>query len=602
MSNHLKNIKTQQRLTNARYGGHKIVEINFPRGNYSKSDMEKLIKTQQEKYAGEPLMFMPSIKLDRGYRSMKAFDVDSKNVHIDLYGNESNTSEHFCIYVWKSREQAGGTDDDHNDCLYKAIIEALNVSELRKSWRTAKKFKRRLELARDDKVPISKMSIIEEALNININVTGDHSYTSAMEHSKTANLKLKNGHYYLDKSKKSKDLIKTVSYKEQAIYMAYENIDDVLVYDGKKVEIFPYDKYYEIKNDIFGKIAIVKATNKDDIIEEYNNHLKNMKDIKEKSNGLINYWNCNGSHKNAVLKLFHNFTKGVEDPDPITELEEEWLKDCFQGGLIFGKEITLNTATAYDVNSAYASKLKHSGFKIPIKQGEFKKITKWFDDGVIPYGIYRCIISRSGDYDTDKLFKFNSLNKYTHTDIYTARNLKLNIELIVDNEANCLLYGAGKCINGARMFTTIVDYLYNLKSNNVVYGKKMLNTLWGALSEKSYIFKAVYDTKDYYNIPEDCTILSISPTSTGNLVSYSKKGKYFKLNYARFAPFLTSVVRKLMVDTIYPYREIVHRCHTDGFIIDGSIPNLPLSSKIGDFKIEHQGKCKINNSMSVQWI
>ena len=594
----MQDIKPTQRLTNARYGGQKIVELNYPKGTYSKSDMEKLIKIQQQKYKGEPLMLMSSIKLDRGYRSMKAFGVD-QNVHIDLYGNESNESDHFCIYMWKQKDFFGG-NDEHNDCLYIAIMKALNLTELRKSWSTASKFKKRLDLERDDKVSIKKLPIIEEALNININVTGDYIYTSQNKYSKTANLKLINSHYTLDTSKKSNDLIKTISYKEQKIYMSYEDKDEVLIYDGKSEQVYSYDKYYEIKNDIFGKIAIVKATNKDDIIEQYNNHIKNIKDIKSKSDGLIDYWSCGGSHKNAVLKLFHNFTKGVEDPEQISELEEEWLKDCFQGGLIFGKDITLDNATAYDVNSAYASILKHSGFKVPIKQGDFKQVDKLGE--IVPYGIYRCVITKSGNYDTDKLFKFNSLNKYTHTDIYVARKLKLNIELIIDHEANCLLYGAGKCINGARLFKTIVDYLYKLKVDKVTYGKIMLNTLWGALCEKSYVFKAVYDSNEYYNIPEDCTILSISPTKKGNLVSYSKKGRYFKLNYARFGPFLTAVVRKLVADVIYPHKEIVHRCHTDGFICEQPITDIKLSSEIGDFKIEHQGKCKINNSMNVEWI
>jgi hypothetical protein len=594
----LQNIKPVQRLTNATYGRAKIVELNYPKRKYTKSDMEKLIKIQQDKYKGEPLMLMPSIRLQRGYRSMKAFSVDQNNVHIDLYGEESEESEHFCIYMWKTKEQAGGTDE-HNDCLYDCMLKALNLVELPKSWNTKTKFKIRLGLERNDKVHVDKISIIEEALNININITGDYTYTSPHTHSKTANIKLVNGHYYYDTSKKSNDLIRTISFKDQKIYFAYECLDNVLIYDGKNEIEMSYENYYEIKNNIFGDIAIIKATKQNKIIEEYMSHVKYMREVKEKSNNLIDYKNCGGSHKNAVLKLFYNMSKGIEDPEQITELEEEWLKDTFQGGLIFGESITLENATSYDVNSAYPSILKHSGFKIPVKQGDFQRITEITD--IIPYGIYRCVIKRSGNYHTDKLFKFNSLNKYTHTDIYVARKLKLDVGLIIDDEANCLLYGAGKCVNGARMFKTIIDYLYNLKLNNVKYGKIMMNTLWGALCEKSYVFKSVYDDKESYNIPEDCTILSISPTNKGNLVSYSKKGRYFKLSYARFGPFLTSVVRKLMTDTIYSHKELVHRCHTDGFITQTPIDDIELSSEIGKFKIEKQGKCIIKNSMEVIW-
>ena len=56
-----------------------------------------------------------------------------------------------------------------------------------------------------------------------------------------------------------------------------------------------------------------------------------------------------------------------------------------------------------------------------------------------------------------------------------------------------------------------------------------------------------------------------------------------------------------MADTIYPYKEHVYRCHTDSILSSKPIPDIKLSTEIGDWKIDHSGKCKINSAMSVEW-
>jgi hypothetical protein len=187
-------------------------------------------------------------------------------------------------------------------------------------------------------------------------------------------------------------------------------------------------------------------------------------------------------------------------------------------------------------------------------------------------------------------------------DIYTARKLGLKIELIVDTQANCLLYGAGKCITSCTMFKTMIEYLYPMKQKGVVFAKKMLNSLWGGLVQKNAITKLVYQDGKEYDIPEDCTIISIRKTSKGHIIQYSKTGKYFKLNYARIAPFMTSVIRKQMTDTIYEHRECVYRCHTDSILASKPIPELKISNAIGEWKLQFSaGKVIIHNSMNVDY-
>ncbi len=595
----MENIKPVHKLTNARYGKHKVVELNFPKRQYSKTDMEQLIRIQQEKYAGNPLTFMPAIHLDRGYRSMKAFTIDTPNVKIDLYDEESNKSDHFVVYVWKNNAKKGGNDDKHNDCLFYCFVKAINVNEMPDSWSKPYKWKKRLGLERDDQIDVKDIPIIENKLKCNVHVTGDCIYTSSCKFPRTANIKLVNNHYTYNNTK-TNDLIKTaICFKEQKMLMCYECDDKVYTYDGVEFSEISIQQYWDYKSDLFGNIAILNCKVKENLQQEYEIYIQNMKSIKEASKGLINYWKSGGNHKRASLILFHNCTKGVADPEIITELEESWIMDAFTGGLIFGENIELDSAISYDINSAYPNILRKSCFRIPMKQGRFSSIDEFHD--VIPFGIYRVRIHKSNNKDTDKLFRFNPWNKYTHTDIYTARKLNLKIELMKDDEANALLYGSGTCITSSVMFKNMVTLLYELKRKKVPFAKEVINSIWGALCEKNMIHKVIKQSGETFDIPEGCRIVNIRPHRDGHLVQYSYYGRYFKLNYARFAPFLTATVRKLMADTIYPYKEDVYRCHTDSILSSKPIPDIKLSTKIGDWKIDHSGKCKINSAMSVKW-
>ena len=82
------------------------------------------------------------------------------------------TSNDFVIYVWGGNKAEGG-NDLKNDCLFHCIGEAINYSEIPEGFHPAYRFKRRLKLERDDKVPMSKLAFLEDRFKINFNVTGD---------------------------------------------------------------------------------------------------------------------------------------------------------------------------------------------------------------------------------------------------------------------------------------------------------------------------------------------------------------------------------------------------------------------------------------------
>ena len=77
---------------------------------------------------------------------------------------------------------------------------------------------------------------------------------------------------------------------------------------------------------------------------------------------------------------------------------------------------------------------------------------------------------------------------------------------------------------------------------------------------------------------------------------------FFIHDYARIGVFLTSRVRLELMTILLPHKENIYRLHTDGFIADKIIPEINLGPKIGQYKLDKQGPCKIKNCMKVDWI
>jgi hypothetical protein len=234
-------------------------------------------------------------------------------------------------------------------------------------------------------------------------------------------------------------------------------------------------------------------------------------------------------------------------------------------------------------------------FTFPVKQGKFSHITELPE--ILSYGIYRCIISPCHNEQINKLFRFNKLHYYTHIDINLARNLGLNIQLINDDNSNALLYTEGRG-NGSQYFRQIVHSLYDLKQQSIL-AKRILNAIWGALCERNKIKRI---TKQEINLDDNELVVDIKPwTNENSKITYLKHDKYFKHSFARLGCFLTSAVRKDIATTLLPYKEHIHRCHTDGFISDIPLP-LHLGTFIGDYKLEKEGRAVIENSNKIIWI
>jgi hypothetical protein len=583
-------IRPTQSITKGIVDGRKIIRISFPEGNYTRADGEKLVKRQMDKYKNQNFAMMPSIKLSRGWRSVKQISSKDNDFRIDLYGEESDSFNKFVIYVWRQPEQRGGKDD-HNDCLFWCIAKCIGTSEMKDSWNYPYKFKKRLNLERDDPVHVSNFPYIEENLKININCVGDYTYVSQSKYPKNVNIKLQNGHFSYVHDHKKDNLIHKIAKNSQKLVLFHEGDTCVNLYDGHIQTKISFDEFEILRKDYFGPYCYLYCKTLKTIVDEYKQIMSCSEQIHKASNGIIDYSKAGYSHKKMILKLLYNFTRSIQEPEDMTPLEEEYIRNCFTGGLIYSKKCDLDNAVCVDINSAYPSFLKSTSFGIPMKQGTFTKVDNF--DKIIPYGIYRAKISRSEDENINKLFRFNKLDYYTHYDIYTAREMGLQIQLIDDDQANALLYDGKSRTMACSIFNGLIDLLYKLKQEKVTYSKPLLSTLWGALCEKDNIIEILKDT---FEIPDGCKIIGGRPYGNTNMLEYVRIGGYFKHNYARFAPFLTSAVRRKVATVAFPIKENVYRIHTDSIVTDLSLDklNIKTSNKLGEWKIENQGMCKID--------
>jgi hypothetical protein len=320
------------------------------------------------------------------------------------------------------------------------------------------------------------------------------------------------------------------------------------------------------------------------------------KHIKEITHSRIDLAKCGYKITNQVLKMIHYDLISYNEPEPLTPTEEYWIFQCFKGALIFSRNGELHQAYNYDVKSAYPSVLCDEHFSFPVKQGVFKIIDKLPQD-YLTYGIYRCCISKSNNELVDRLFRFNNMHYYTHTDIFVARKLGLDISLIQDGQANYLCYS--ECLaNGSKYFRQLCYSLYQLKEQSIL-AKRLINVIWGSLCSRNKIKRTTINEDIHFQKGEN--IIDIQHLGDDYKVSYLKTGHYFKYPYARLGVFLTSTMRKKMTEYILPNNEHIYRCHTDSILSDIPLANLPKNDWMGNFKLDKEGKCKIENSVEVFW-
>lgn len=583
---------SDQVVTNLKIHGSKVVSRTY-KGSYKRSEVVKLVKQFQDKYIHKSIQLMVSVNTPFGFRSAKSFDIHDDPIILDDY--EWNTTNGFIIYCWKKSAPTMG-ENDLNSCLFDAIQALLTTFRLPKDIKTDECLKTKLGICPTDKIPMNKIPQVEKLMSINININGDYTYTSKHKYNRTINLMIQNEHVtMIDNNGSSKSLINQVPSKQQNLILVHNKDNGVICYDGENKYELSREQYDNIDFEFFGPDVYIDKTpfeSTGDIVEDYNYFMSEIQNLKELSQGRIDLTKSGYKVTNEALKCVHFSLLAYDEPQEISLQEQEWISNCFKGGLIFSKANTvIEHAYCYDKNSAYPNMMCNDHFTFPTKQGIFLQIQKF--DSVIKYGIYRCVISCCEDENLNKLFKFNKLNYYTHFDINLALKLGLNVNLIIDNESNALQYETGRG-NGAQYFRQIVHSLYSYKSKSKL-AKRILNAIWGALSQRKKVKRSTYKE---INLTNNENIIDIYKQGNHWKVIYLKRDKYFKYSYARLGCFLTSAVRKEMSQTMLPYKDNVFRCHTDSILSDKPLPLL-IGQGLGEFKLEFEGKVHIENSNSV---
>ena len=229
-------------------------------------------------------------------------------------------------------------------------------------------------------------------------------------------------------------------------------------------------------------------------------------------------------------------------------------------------------------------------YSFPLQEGKFYRLNSLEES--IKYGIYRAIVS-----NTDKrLFKLNNDNHYTHIDLKRARELNYNIELIIDEHPNALIYQSGK-VYGSKLFKPTIDKLYPHKKTTPGI-KTLLALFWGSLCKHGTYLASTRDKS--VNIKPGTEPLFITRRQDHHIAKCLWEKKIFELDYARIGPFITAQARYIVSKQMEEHIDSIHMCHTDGFVADKILP-IPLSRDIGKIKIEIQGKCKIRHCMDVKW-
>ena len=351
---------------------------------------------------------------------------------------------------------------------------------------------------------------------------------------------------------------------------------------------------WSITNSYKSDYIPIKCPEGKTLEEAHTEFIENADLLKFQSKGRINLYRS-GTIKRAGLAWFFKqcCVKEDIDPEPPTEMENEWFMQCNHGQIVFSKPYEGETHS-YDINSMYASIMRHVNFKIPIKQGTFQKLTtQEFDDAkFFQYGIYRVIIKNNGEENTRKMFRFNTNHYYTSTDLNVAKKLGLTMTLMEDFEFNFLGYGKGTCMTGSQVFKKFIDVFYKLKceTKNKDF-KLVINMLYGTLC-MSNVHKFQYDvTKELtanIDLDTDRVVILNQYFIRDNIfrIEYCYRNGNFKYPWVRMKPFILAFGRQMIGRIMQEHLDDIVSINTDGFKAVKKL-NITTGTGIGDLRIEN---------------
>ena len=490
-----------------------------------------------------------------------------------------------------------------NDCLYQALKKAYGgfrhmppaLQGPYKVWKAA-------GIEANQPIPIDNLKYVEARGKVKIQVSGDVDRVSSAKHGKQVHLKLVNGHYSLDKSKRSKVLYRGVSKVDRRIEV-YRDVADGMceVYDGLETNLVPRSVIVES----FRKHTDViyrKQDRRDELagqsLEAFFVQITSDAAEMRKHSGYLNPYRQRND-KQSALNLFYYLSYMIPEPPELGESESKWVEYAMSGGVRFAQPGLLPSAFGFDLNKMYSHVLTSSNY-LPWGEGEVTQVSSLSEcitgcNDRVYRGLYRAKVWREGEAQPeDRLFKFSSNNHYTHLDLQTAREIGLSIELIHDDLGNYCKFS--KWMSAKTVFEPFVSEMLLMLKAGVPRAKLILNSLWGGLCEqkKVYVNGSTTESKDNHELR------SIKPMGIDGeyWLELADRSKRFKTPYARIGPFVTGYARRLLFEQLKEYAQHIRYIHTDGAILTERVP-LELGRKMGQWKVEKWGRCRVHSMQRV---
>ncbi|CAB4382093.1 unnamed protein product [Rhizophagus irregularis] len=350
----------------------------------------------------------------------------------------------------------------------------------------------------------------------------------------------------------------TESEKPFLIYKSDNNAYDL--FDGKTI----WNGSNTVFRELSQKYSFIPVKRNETLEEAYARITAESEELMKKSNGEINM-RITGNYPKTTLELFRTKSKAANHKKIIGNEESEWIMKASTGGIIWAEQYE-GPAQELDYESMYPTCMSKSNTQWPIYEGDFEYLEK-LDN--LSFGIYHVDIEgqpeKKKDAKCTRLFRYNPEKYYTHYDIQRARDLGLEVKLI-NESPNALIYNEKKCMTGEDLFSKWYNTLIKIKREGGYAGKaskELLVSLWGVLCEQ--------------------------------------RNNRFYGPHPRIKPFLLSLVRKTISESVEKFGNKVKRIHTDGFVISGNDNINPEYIRVNGLEIKKKGNCIVKNCNNVKW-
>lgn len=611
------NIKDHKRMvTNDNKAFKSTAHLVEGKKGFSIDDIKKIAKRINSKYDSKNRIINISLQFTNGrystrstsvydnelYKDIVTQDYEIFNVPTPYDGYDNNITEDLIpedgfdsimFEVIEFKPQKGGKGNN-NDCLYYCLNDAMGGRDyMPKSWNTAKKLKARLNISKDDKVATHHLQTIANILKANIHLTGDevNVYSSSKATRRNIHLDIKDSHYTLRPTQK---ITKKIKY-HKVFKVAKRKKNKIISYDGEKIKRLTTTSVNDLDYHICGK---------DQNIKEFYEEKKQLQKKMIKAGKKHNIYFCDPvafmSHKALTLKNFKYYCQSIDYPEDIDNCEYKYLELATSGDIYYCQKnrTTLKKAYKYDINSLYPSLMASIYSVFPTGKPSYKMIDDMPKD-FCSFGMYKCKLEQgTADDELFKIIRKNRFHWYTHIDINDLRKYGFKFVLCKD-EMNSISYS--DVVKGSQVFEPFVNALYKAKSDKTDEEvsknfKQVLNLLWGTLCQKKVKKVSRERIEKMENFP---TMENIKELNMTHLEYVDSKRPYYN-NWARIKPFLKAYSRRAILkvitkDELYKH---VHHIKVDSLISD--IPlNIPISDKLGEWKIEHEGEIEIVHNNKV---